>query len=248
MKKAFPKNRKTRGRDLRKTFTLIELLMVTGIIAVLAGMLLPALKNARTRARAIQCASNLKNVLTYHQFYVDDHAGYTMDEGAPAPWQPTAALWWIDYVNILYLRRNTSSAEAGLSLFPKFSLCPSFAGSNARKHSYATNINTRSRKITSFRRPPSGLYWTMEYSCNTAPAQWPGAAHAASPAQYVPGVGRYCTAVQKYTMPEDESFYMHGRHGLNIAMGFADGHADASHSPLRVKEARSKEPKSWDIQ
>lgn len=54
-------------------FTLLELLIVVSIIATLAAMLLPALNNAREKARAAECGNNLQQIGHAFQFYVNDY-------------------------------------------------------------------------------------------------------------------------------------------------------------------------------
>jgi len=60
-------------RNTRRGFTLIELLVVIAIIALLMGILMPALSRARKQARATVCLANLKQWSTVIAMYTGDN-------------------------------------------------------------------------------------------------------------------------------------------------------------------------------
>ncbi|MFA6714065.1 MAG: prepilin-type N-terminal cleavage/methylation domain-containing protein [Victivallaceae bacterium] len=101
----------------QKNFTLIELLVVIAIIAILASMLLPALNQAREKAKQVACSSQLKQFGTANYTYVDDNDGYF-------PYSTTNKKLWdyqlMNYVNYDYANCTTRN---DFSIFH----CPSAA-------------------------------------------------------------------------------------------------------------------------
>ena len=71
---------------IRSTFTLIELLVVIAIIAILAAMLMPALSQARSKAKEVDCMSNLNSFAKIIMMYSMDQKGWI-----PPLWDGTNA-------------------------------------------------------------------------------------------------------------------------------------------------------------
>ena len=77
--KVFMEDRKE--TKMRKCFTLIELLITVAIIAILAGMLLPALSRARDKAMSMQCMNNVKQLTMGSLSYANDFGDATVPSG-----------------------------------------------------------------------------------------------------------------------------------------------------------------------
>src|SRR5688500_367401 len=110
-------------------FTLVELLVVIGIIAVLIAMLLPSLNKPRESAKSVSCMSNLRVIGQQFQIYFaqNEKAFYppsrfnTTYNGSPAQ------LYWHD---VIFNRTPGSTSNIGVMRCPNDTMNTTFGGSN----------------------------------------------------------------------------------------------------------------------
>lgn len=97
--------------EKRKNFSLIELLIVVAIIAILAGLMLPALQRAREVARAADCRSREKQIGTAFLSYANDFNSYlplcrSGDSSSPITGDPAGITWMVKLGSYLNTHPN----------------------------------------------------------------------------------------------------------------------------------------------
>jgi prepilin-type N-terminal cleavage/methylation domain-containing protein/prepilin-type processing-associated H-X9-DG protein len=148
----------TRGRA---AFTLVELLVVIGIIAVLVSILLPALNKARQSAQAISCSSNLRQIGQVFTLYANENGGLL----------PTKDISGNAFIHTVLLARTTRTIINDFNLYTVMR-CPSSDPDekNVAKILTGSNFGIEISDAISF--PPYTYNFSNSYALNEGTFHW----------------------------------------------------------------------------
>ena len=180
-------------RAAARAFTLVELLVVIGIISVLIAILLPALRKAREASQAIKCASNLRQLGQATAMYVNENRGW-MPYPTTSPGVAGDGALWFNMVDP-YLSALTNANRTGVAAersYQEYKQCVVYesfpGGKNAggqddlREFARTYKMNThlrhnnpfRQAKVTEIRQSSEFVYLGDATSLDTAeaPSMW----------------------------------------------------------------------------
>jgi prepilin-type processing-associated H-X9-DG protein len=140
------------ARRAFKAFTLVELLVVVGVIALLIAILMPALTAARHQANSVQCAANIRQICQALFVYAADNRG----SFPPNVIDPLPGLMWYDYDRAGRLLHGTFDSKQMHGVHGPVMTCPEDAGAT---RSYAMNIWASSNVDLSVRQSGWGTGW-----------------------------------------------------------------------------------------
>jgi prepilin-type N-terminal cleavage/methylation domain-containing protein/prepilin-type processing-associated H-X9-DG protein len=181
---------------LVRAFTLVELLVVIAVIAVLMGILMPAIHKSRLLALRTKCLSNMRNMEVAHWMYMMDWDGYFVDVGlAHSGVHAKEEVAWINTLQSYYkhklLYRSPVdksphwSIEAGGQGIPVPPTTDRFRRTSYGINNYLTTTAPERpyRKLSEIRRPSGSVHFLIM----AFEGQYAGADHPHVENWYVPG-------------------------------------------------------------